>query len=328
MDKVRWGLLSTASINSKLIPVIRSSERGELVAIASRDQARAKSYAEQWQIPFAFGSYQAMLDSGKIDAVYISLPNHLHAEWTIKALHSGLHVLCEKPFALSLGEVDQMIEASHDSGKYLAEAFMYLHHVQARVAKKWIQDGRIGEIQAIWGVFTFQIENHSDIRLNPEFGGGSLWDVGVYPVSFSQYIYGSPPEKVFGIQLLCDSGADTLFAGAMYYHNSSIAQFTTSFYSPFYTFAEIIGTKGRMTLVRPFNMHNKECHLLYFDQTGDPQEIELPSQDLYLGEVEDMHNAILSDTPPALSLAESRNHIRTILALYKSARTGQPVSLD
>jgi predicted dehydrogenase len=130
MDRVRWGLLSTARINRQLIPAIRASDRGELSAVASRSQAAAEAYAADWDIPHAFGSYQAMLDSDRVDAVYISLPNHLHAEWAIRALRAGKHVLCEKPFALSLEEVDAMIAASRETGCYLAEAFMYRHHPQ------------------------------------------------------------------------------------------------------------------------------------------------------------------------------------------------------
>ena len=117
MNKVRWGLLSTANINRRLIPALRASQRGELVAVASRSQAAAEAYAAQWEIPRAFGSYEAMLESGQVDAVYISLPNHLHAEWTIRALHSGVHVLCEKPFALSLAEVDAMIAAAQATAR-------------------------------------------------------------------------------------------------------------------------------------------------------------------------------------------------------------------
>ena len=130
MNKVRWGLLSTANINRQVIPPIRVAERAELVAVASRSQASADAYAARWDIPRAFGSYQAMLDSGEIDAVYISLPNQLHAEWTIRALEAGVNVLCEKPFAITMDEVDAMIAAANRTGKVLAEAFMYRHHPQ------------------------------------------------------------------------------------------------------------------------------------------------------------------------------------------------------
>ena len=144
MNKIRWGLLSTAHINRRLIPAIRASERGELVAVASRSQDQADAYAAEWDIPQAFASYEAILASDAIDAVYISLPNHLHAEWTVKALHNGKHVLCEKPFALSLEGVDSMIAATEETGNVLAEAFMYRHHPQMKAVGEWVQAGRLG----------------------------------------------------------------------------------------------------------------------------------------------------------------------------------------
>ena len=144
MKKVRWGLVSTAKINEKVIPAIRASPFSELSAVASRDLFRANDYAQNWGIPHAFGSYQEMYDSGTVDAVYISLPNHMHAEWTIRALKAGIHVLCEKPFAITLADVDAMILASSQTGSLLAEAFMYRHHPQTKIAGDFVRSGRLG----------------------------------------------------------------------------------------------------------------------------------------------------------------------------------------
>ncbi len=156
--KVRWGLLSTAHINRRLIPAIRASKRGELVAVASRSLSKAEDYAANWNIPVAFGSYQDMLDSGQIDVVYISLPNHLHAEWSIRALQAGVHVLCEKPFAITLEQVDQMIETSRQTEKVLAEAFMYRHHPQTKIVGEWVRSGRLGEIRLVWVSLIIKIQ--------------------------------------------------------------------------------------------------------------------------------------------------------------------------
>lgn len=324
---VRWGLLSTANINRKLIPPIRASQRGELVAVASRDQAKARAYATQWDIPIAFGSYQEMLDSGKVDAVYISLPNHLHAEWTIRALEAGVHVLCEKPFAITLDEVDRMIAASQQSSRILAEAFMYRHHPQAKIVGEWVRSGRLGEITQVWGVFNFQIEARPDVRLIPEYGGGCLWDVGVYPLSFAQYVYGGPPAEVFGMQWVGDTGVDETFVGQMRYPGGGLAQIASSFRNPFNIQVEIIGREGRLSLNRPFTAVNDNRHLLFYNKENQVQEIPVPEEELYLGEVEDMHAAILDGAAPYLTLAETRNHVRTVLALYESARSGQAVRL-
>jgi len=327
MDTVRWGLLSTAAINSRLITPIRLSKRGVLAAVASRDEAKAKSYAQTWEIPLAFGSYQSMLDSGQIDAVYISLPNHLHAEWTIRALNAGVHVLCEKPFAITLNEVDRMIAASQRSGRVLAEAFMYRHHPQTKLVGEWVKSGRLGEISAVRGVFNFAISGRDDIRLAPAMGGGSLWDVGCYPLSFAQYVYGEAPQDVFGMQWTGDTGVDETFAGQMQYTGDRMAQITCAFRTPFYTQFEIIGTLGRIVVERPFTNQQDSPFFTVYPKEGQPNKILVPLVELYQGEVEDMHAAILDGAKPYLTLQETRNHVRTLLALYESAASGEAVKL-
>jgi predicted dehydrogenase len=328
MKKVRWGLLSTARINRHLIPAIRAARRGELAAVASRDEKQAKAYAAEREIPRYFGSYQAMLESGEIDAVYIGLPNHLHAEWSIRALEAGLHVLCEKPFAITLQEVDAMIEASRRSGKVLAEAFMYRHHPQTKIAKEWVQEGRLGDIVLVRGTFSFKLDDPGNVRLVPEWGGGSLWDVGVYPVSFAQYILGGVPVRVSASQTLGESGVDEVFTGHMAYENGVLAQVSSSFRTPWYAYVEVLGTRGRLVLNRPFSgMDDGKKHLFFHDQQDRSQAIYVPRQELYLGEIKDMHQAILEGKPSYLTLEETRNHVRTVLALYEAANKQALVDL-
>lgn len=319
LSKVRWGLLSTAHINRRVIPAIRASARGELAAVASRSRDSAEAYATQWEIPQAFPSYEAMLNSDAVDAVYISLPNHLHAGWTIRALRSGKHVLCEKPFALTLDEVDQMIVASQETGKVLAEAFMYRHHPQMKIVGEWVRDGRLGEITLINSIFTYVLSGRDNVRLVPEWGGGCLWDIGVYPVSLVQYLMGGPPVWVLGDQWLGETGVDMEFAGQLNYGNGRNAHIAASFRTPFHTFAEIIGTAGRLTISRPFT-GIEQSQLLFYPADGEPTPISVPPQMLYLGEIEDMHAAILDGVSPYLTLAETRDHVRTTLALYESAK--------
>jgi predicted dehydrogenase len=327
MKKVRWGLISTALINRRLIPAIRAADRSELTAIASRSREKAQAYAREWEIPEAFGSYQEMLDSGKVDAVYISLPNHLHAEWTIRAINAGVHVLCEKPFALTLEEVDQMISASRSTGCVLAEAFMYRHHPQAKIAGDFVRQGNLGDLLFVWGTFCFLLQDPNDIRLVPEWGGGSLWDIGIYPLSMSQYIYGEAPHTVVGAQDTGTSGVDLTFAGQMRYSDDRFAQISCSFRTEYHTYYEIVGTTGRLTMTRPFNALEENRKMMFYPNTGSPREILVPEIELYLGEVEDMNAAILDGLPTYLTLEETRNHVRTALALYESAKTGEPVEL-
>lgn len=333
-NKIRWGLLSTANINKAVIPAIRQSPRGELVAVASRSIESAEAYVEEWDIPQAFGTYQEMLDSGEIDVVYIGLPNHLHAEWSIKAMQAGVNVLCEKPFAITLMEVDAMIAASKETGKVLAEAFMYRHHPQTKIVGDWVRSGKLGEITVVRGVFNFSMNQEGrdkvkpNVRLRPEWGGGCLWDVGVCPLSYAQYIFGSAPEWVFGSQWISEFGVDETFCGQMSYPGGGFAQISGSFRSPFHIHLEILGTDGRLESTRPFTgVDSAERRLTFFDSDGNAEEIPVPEEYLYLGEVEDMHSAILDGKPTYLTLAETRNHVKTVLALYESAKSGKTVHL-
>ena len=344
MSIVRWGLLSTANINQALIPAIRASRRGELVAVTSRGKAKAQAYAQKWDIPQAFGSYQEMLDSGEVDAVYVGLPNHLHAEWSIKAMQAGVHVLCEKPFAHTLEEVDAMIAARDKTGMVLAEAFMYRHHPQTKIAGEWVRSGKLGEITLVRGAFDYYLPESQrqpdclNVRLVPEWGGGCLLDVGVYPMSFAQFIMGGPPDWVFGSQRIGETGVDEIFAGQMGYDyqkldflkksSFSTAQISCSFCTPFHTFIEIVGTEGRMYLTKPFVGLHEGREMTFYPKDGEPEEILVPEVELYLGEVEDMHAAILDGEPNYLRLEETRDHIKTVLALYESARLGEVVSVQ
>ncbi len=329
MDKVRWGLLSTANINRRLIPAIRAARRGELAAVASRSGEAAAAYAAEWEIPRSFGSYESMLASGEVDAVYIALPNHMHAGWSIRAMEAGVHVLCEKPLALSVEEVDAMQAASQRTGRVLAEAFMYRHHPQTKLAGEWVRSGRLGDISLVWGVFNFTLGDRTgNIRLVPEYGGGSLWDVGVYPLSFAQFVMGEAPLWVTGEQWVGDTGVDETFAGQLHYRGGRLAQISCAFRTPFYAHAEVIGTEGRLALSRPFVNMETGRRMMFYPPAGEPEEVPVPEKMLYLGEVEDMHAAILDGDPAYLTLEESRDHVRTVMALYESARTRQVICLD
>ncbi len=324
MTKLRWGLLSTARINRAVISPIRASERGELVAVASRDAAKAAAYAKEWGIPKSFGSYEAMFASDEVDVIYNSLPNSLHAEWTIKALEAGKHVLLEKPFTTSVADADAVIAAAKRTGKVVAEAFMYRHYPTATKAKELAESGVIGTVKLVKATFTFSIDNENDPRLDPTMGGGALWDVGCYPISFAQNIFG-PAKEVFGYQLTDPSGTDGTYVGQMNYGNGRLAQIEAGFRTPYRTYAEIVGNKGTITVNHPFrpDQHDDTAITVYTGEKTETYPIE--KTDLYTGEVEDMQDAILNGKPNLVTLAESRAHVSTICALYESAKTGQPV---
>lgn len=322
---LRWGLLSTAHINRSVIAPLRMSPRNQLVAVASRDQAKADEYARKWEIPAAYGSYESMLADPNIDVIYNSLPNSLHAEWTIKAAQAGKHVLCEKPIAVTTAEVDAMADAAQKSGVYVTEAFMYRHHPQTLKAKELVDSGVIGKLRMVKGAFTFNIAREDDIRLNRELVGGSIWDVGCYPVSYVRYIVGSEPTDVFGWQVTSQSGVDEVFTGQMRFANDVLAQFDSGFRAPFRTHIEIVGSEATITIPRPFKPDARGRLLI---TRGDAvEEVFSDTEELYLGEVEDIADAILLGKTPRISLAHSKANVATILALLKSAQTGQIVSL-
>lgn len=297
-----------------------------LVGVASRSDDKAQSYAARWEIPRAFGSYQAMLDDPEIDVIYNSLPNHLHAEWTIKALQAGKHVLCEKPLALSFAEVDAMQAAAEETGNVLAEAFMYRHHPQTLRVKELVDSGAIGEVRVIKGAFTFNLTNPDDVRLYPKMGGGSVWDVGCYPISYARYILGSEPFEAFGWQKTGESGVDEVFAGQLRFAKDVLVQFDCGFRSQFRARILVVGSDATLSVSSPFKPETNEEIKIFRDD--EVQTIEIPGQELYIGEVEDMADAILLGKPTRISLEDSRNNVAAILALLQSAREGTPVRVQ
>jgi len=323
---LNWGLLSTAHINRSLIPPIKNSERNELVAVASRDAEKARAYAREWDIPRSFGSYEAMLADPDIDVIYISLPNSLHAEWTTRAAQSGKHVLCEKPLAMSVTEVDAVHEAADRQGVVVAEAFMYRHHPQSQQVKLLVDEGHIGSLQLIRGCFTFQIGNMDDIRLVSKLGGGSIWDVGCYPISYARFLVGADPDLVYGWQICNDDGVDLQFVGQMHFPNGVMAQFDSSFQTPFRTQIEIVGEQGSLEIANPFKPG--WSNILRLTRDGETKEISVPGEELYSGEVEDMADAILFGGNPRISLEDSRGNVATIQSLLESASLGKPVRFD
>jgi xylose dehydrogenase (NAD/NADP) len=324
---IRWGLLSTARINRRLIPPIRVSERSQLAAVASRNLDTARDYASQWDIPLAYGSYEEMLTSDEIDAVYISLPNGLHAEWSIRAMQAGKHVLCEKPFALNLEEVDRMIAVSRSTGMVLAEAFMYRHHPQTKLVIDWVRSGRLGSVTNVTGAFTFKLDRQGDVRLIPEQGGGSLYDIGVYPLSYAQAVYGSAPTRVFGSAVPGSTGVDMSFTAHLQYAPEKSATFFCSFDVPFQTYIHINGTAGRLVISRPFAQMDEVDSFDFYPLEGEKIEVPFPDKELYLCEVEDMEQAVLDGKPSGVTLEETRDHIRTVEALFASASSGLPQNL-
>ncbi|MFZ5909979.1 MAG: Gfo/Idh/MocA family protein [Chloroflexota bacterium] len=326
IQPLRWGLLSTARINRALIPALRGSRRNLLSAVASRSQETADAYAKEWRIPRALGSYEALLDDPDIDVIYNPLPNHLHAEWTIKALQAGKHVLCEKPLALGASDVDKMAAAAKETGRALAEAFMYRHHPQTLKVQELVGKGALGELRLIRGAFTFVFTREDNYRFKKEMGGGSLWDVGCYPINYARTLVGAEPLEVFGWQVTGPGGCDETFVGQMRFPGDVLAQFDSSFRSSYRAEMEIVGSQASLRIPNPFKPDRREMLLLQRD--GRQEKIHIRSSGaLYGGEVEDLADAILLGKAPRVSLADSRGNAAAITALAESAQAGKPVKL-
>ena len=318
---LKWGLLSTARINGRLIPAIRAAERAELVAVASRSQKRAEAYAAEWDICRVHGSYQSLLDDPDVDAIYISLPNSLHAEWTVRAAEAGKHVLCEKPLAISVTECDQIIAVAESAGVVVIEAVMYLHHALLSKGRQLIEEGAVGRVTLVRGVLSFFLDRPDDVRWKPELGGGALWDVGSYPVSFIRWMAGEP-EEVFGWQTLSESDVDETFAGLLRYRSGVLGLFDCGFRTLQRSEAQVFGTEGTLTIRQPYAISAESKILLR--RGSEEQEFGVRDIDVYRCEVDALTAAVLDGAPLPVSLRSSRSNVATMSALYASARSGLP----
>jgi D-xylose 1-dehydrogenase (NADP+, D-xylono-1,5-lactone-forming) len=323
MSELRWGIIGPGRIAPRIVRALSQSERGELVAVASRDPARAKAFADRFGVEQSFGSYEAFLEASDVDVVYVSLPNHLHAAWTIRALEAGKHVLCEKPLALRVEEVDAVIAASQRAGRVAAEGFMYLHHPQTIRAMELAHTGALGQLQLVNGSFSFFLTYPNDPRVEPTMGGGSLWDVGCYPVSFSRSIAGQEPESLSAYARFDDQGVDRTFIGQLQFASGLLAQFDSGFAAQDRERMEIVGSDATLVLDAPFLPEpDGPPPSVTMWRGRAPSPVEVPSVDQYHSEVEDLMSVILGGGEPRLTLASSRGNVATLVALDRAARAG------
>ncbi|MGE3841744.1 MAG: Gfo/Idh/MocA family protein [Vicinamibacterales bacterium] len=324
--RLRWGLLSTSRINRVLLPVLRQLERHDVLAVASRDPERARTYARDWSIPHAEASYEALLARDDIDVVYVALPNALHAEWTIKALAAGKHVLCEKPLALSVTEVDAIMAASCRTGLRVAEAFMFRHHSQTHAIRRIVANGDLGEIRTIRAQFGFTLDRPADIRWVSRLGGGVLWDLGVYPLAFARAVLGQEPVTVSASTVIDEHGVD-IDAAALVDFAGSRLTFDCSFRSPYRVGVEIVGAEGILSVPVPYRPGPSERVLLSKRNVAEPVSIPIEGAVACRGQLDDMASQVLDGEPPALPLDDSRANVRAMQAAQISARERRQVRI-
>jgi D-xylose 1-dehydrogenase (NADP+, D-xylono-1,5-lactone-forming) len=322
---LRWGILGPGRIAPRIVRGVGRSTRGELVAVASRDAERAEAFAARHAIARSFGSYEALLADPDIDVVYVALPNHLHAEWTVRALEAGKHVLCEKPLALSVDEVDRIAAAAERADRIAVEAFMYLHHPQTLRALELAASGVLGHLELVHGTFSFLLSQEDDPRIDPSMGGGSLWDVGCYPVSLARRIAGEEPDGLQAFARFDEQGVDRTFVGQLHFPGGLLAQFDSGFAAPDRERVEIVGGEARLVLDSPFLPEpDGPPPSLTLWRGQESTRIEVDSVDQYGAEVDDLTAAILDGTRPRVDLAFSRGTIAALVALDRAARSAVP----
>ncbi len=320
---VKWGILSTADINRKLIPGAKASPKVDLLAVASRDRERAETYAREWGIERAYGSYEELLEDPDVEAVYISLPNTLHCEWSIRAVEAGKHVLCEKPMSRHPADVEAAFDAAARADRILMEAFMYRHNPQTMRLAELVVEGAIGELRVIRSAFSYGLYDANNIRLRTDVEGGSLMDVGCYCVSGSRLL-GGEPETVYGQALIGETGTDWVFTATMTFPGDVVALFDCGTALAERDELEAVGTEGSIFLDDPWHCLRPVIELRRPDGV---ERIELAPRDSYRLELENLSDAIRGEAEALLGRDDALAQARTIEALFRSAETDQPVSL-
>jgi D-xylose 1-dehydrogenase (NADP+, D-xylono-1,5-lactone-forming) len=315
---VRWGIISTAKINARVLPQLRESPQVELVAVASRSQAGADEYARAEGIAHAYGSYEDLLADAEIESVYIPLPNSMHVEWAIKALEAGKHVLCEKPLDRRVAAVERAFAAAERTGRILMEGFMYRHHPQTRRARELVEQGEIGELRVLRSSFGFTLDAKGDVRFSTELDGGALMDVGCYCVSGSR-LFAGEPETAVGRQVLGPSGVDVRFAATLVFPGEVLAHFDCGLDVPANALLEVVGSRGTLRLPSPFLIAEPAIELLRDEET---ERIEVSPARSYRLEFENMSAAIRGTAEPLLDRDDALGQAGTIEALYASAERG------
>jgi D-xylose 1-dehydrogenase (NADP+, D-xylono-1,5-lactone-forming) len=329
---IKWGILSTADINRKLLAGAAESDDVEVVAVGSRDLARAQEFAQQWKIPRAYGTYDELLADPEVEAVYIPLPNTMHSEWSIRALVAGKHVLCEKPFSRHVVDVERAFAAAEATGKVLSEAFMYRYHPQTAKLVELVRSGAIGELRVVRTTFSYSLHDTDNIRLRTDVEGGALMDVGCYCVSGARLLAGEP-ESVAGVAYTGPSGTDWVFTGMLRFPGDVIGLFDCGTTLPDRDELEAVGTEGTLFLDDPWHCDDPviELRRTVVREDGDEEieveTFEVEAGDPYRLELEAMNAAIRGEAGAVLGRDDALGQVRVIEALFSSAATGETVGL-
>ncbi len=325
MSRFRFGLLSTAKINLEILAGAADSDIVDIVAVGSRDLARAEAYAAEHGLARAHGSYEALLADPEVDAVYISLPNGLHHPWTLKAVAAGKHALVEKPYTRRPADVDEAWNAADAAGVTVMEAFMYRHHPQTLRVKELVDGGAIGRLLAVKSTFTFPLGDLSDVRAQPDLDGGALMDVGCYTVSGARLLAGEP-ISVLAEQVTGSTGIDMALHGTMRHANDVVSQFEATFLAQRRQDLEVVGTEGVLVVEAPWRA-DWGGTVTITRHDGSVETIEVETTNPYRLELEDLAGAVTEGRPARLGRIDALGQARAIEALYRSAAEGRRIEL-
>jgi len=320
VTKVRWGILSTADIGMKKVtPAIQAAENCEVVGIASRDQMRADDAAAELGIRTAYGTYEELLAADDVDAVYIPLPNDMHAEWTMKAAAAGKHVLCEKPLALDAVEAEEMARFCKDAGVKLGEAFMYRLHPTWVEAVRLVRTGAIGNLEGVQSWFSYYNDDPENIRNRTENGGGAIMDIGCYNINASRMLFDAEPVRIeASVRRDPTMGIDTLSSAVLEFPGGGQATFTCSTRSEDYQRVHIVGSSGRIEIEIPFNIPPDSDTKIFVTAGGNPpvapttETVVFPTEDQYTIQARLFAQAILDDTPVPVPVSDAIANMRVI----------------
>lgn len=327
MSSVRWGILSTADIGmGRVIPAIQRADNCEVVAIASRDTARAAAAAEELAIPASYGTYEELLEAGNVDAVYIPLPNDMHAEWVIRAASAGKHVLCEKPLALSVAQAERMADACHDAGVKFQEAMMYRNHPMWVVAVRLVRTGRIGDLVAVQSWFSIHNDDPRNIRNRAENGGGAVMDLGCYNISVARLLFGAEPERVESVvRRDPETAVDVVSSVLLEFPDGGQSTFTCSLRAHAEQWVQIVGTAGRIELAVPFNPQPdgetsiRVATSARSSEASVTETIVFPPVNQYTIQAELFAKAVLDNTPVPVPISDAIANLRVVEAILSTA---------
>ncbi|WP_336775783.1 Gfo/Idh/MocA family protein [Paenibacillus sp. MMO-58] len=322
--KLRWGILGCANIaKNAVIPGLHLSDSNEVAAIASRDGEKARQTAEELNIPTAYDSYEALLADSSIDVIYIPLPNHLHKEWAIRAAEAGKHILCEKPLALNAHEAAEMAEAADKAGVLLSEAFMYRYHPRYQQIKELIASGAIGQIRGIRSAFTFNNPNDSkNVRFRKAWGGGSIYDVGCYPINVARLLLDKEPEAVTVNALFSPEhdDVDMMASGLIEFDGNVSLTFDCGMWAAFRNPLEILGTDGIIEVPSAFVTPTAESSQIYLNANGERRQIEVPYVNSYTAQADSIARSITNGIPLEFPTSDAIRNMKVIDACLLSAR--------